>query len=118
MNEDTLQIGVNDPEDFNYEGLQSLQYQAPGLGYSAGPPRSIQINRSIPIGTMTNDHLDAEFGWLSDSLGHDLHNLGLNNIDALAVIMGVFQDMRLSHPDFVANRLEESWLGAYWNLFT
>ena len=93
-----LRITVSDPE--NYSGDGNVQYQPPTLEYSAGPPRSLAIQRRIPIGLLNPAQLYAECVWI-DGLGPGLVNLGLSVHEANAVMMALEYDIRSSHPGFL-----------------
>ena len=93
-----LSIAVNDPE--NYDPRSNSQYRAPSVQYSAGPRPSVVITRYIPIGRMNHGFLTEEIMWLQRVLGSELERLGLSEDHIYAVLIAVYQDIRLSHPDF------------------
>lgn len=93
-----LSIAVNDPE--NYDPGSNLQYQTPSVQYNPGPPPSVVISRYIPIGRMNHGFLTEEIRWLQRVLGSELERLGLSEDHIYAVLIAVYQDIRLSHPGF------------------
>ncbi len=102
----TLYITIQDPQ--NYSGDGNVQYRTPSLEYNADHP-SLLVTRYVPIGRMTNAHLNEEFAWMRDRLAADLINMGvvsnLQNLPdflrAMAVVQALSNDMTAAHPDFL-----------------
>jgi hypothetical protein len=49
---------------------------------------------------MNHGFLTEEIMWLQRVLGSELERLGLSEDHIYAVLIAVYQDIRLSHPDF------------------